>query len=143
MKKRLTILVLFVSCVFYSQNKSVLGKWKTIDDETGEAKSIVEIYEKSGKIYGKVIEILDVTHKNSLCKNCSGEDANKPILGLTVIKGLTRDGKEYNSGKILDPKSGKLYQCFITLEGNEKLKVRGYIGISLLGRTQYWQRVKE
>lgn len=143
MKKRLTILVLFISCVFYSQNKSVLGKWKTIDDETGEVKSIVEIYEKSGKIYGKVIEILDVTHKNSLCKNCSGEDANKPILGLTVIKGLTRDGKEYNSGKILDPKSGKLYQCFITLEGNEKLKVRGYIGISLLGRTQYWQRVKE
>ena len=143
MKKRLTILVLFISCVFYSQNKSVLGKWKTIDDETGEVKSIVEIYEKSGKIYGKVIEILDVTHKNSLCKNCSGEDANKPILGLTVIKGLTRDGKEYNSGKILDPKSGKLYQCFITLERNEKLKVRGYIGISLLGRTQYWQRVKE
>ncbi len=143
MKKRLTILVLFISCVFYSQNKSVLGKWKTIDDETGEVKSIVEIYEKSGKIYGKVIEILDVIHKNSLCKNCSGEDANKPILGLTVIKGLTRDGKEYNSGKILDPKSGKLYQCFITLEGNEKLKVRGYIGISLLGRTQYWQRVKE
>jgi uncharacterized protein (DUF2147 family) len=143
MKKCLTILVLFISCVFYSQNKSVLGKWKTIDDETGEAKSIVEIYEKTGKIYGKVIEILDVVHKNNSCKNCSGEDANKPILGLTVIKGLTRDGKEYNSGKILDPKSGKLYQCFITLEGNEKLKVRGYIGISLLGRTQYWQRVKE
>ena len=143
MKKCLIILVLFISCVFYSQNKSVLGKWKTIDDETGEAKSVVEIYEKSGKIYGKVVEILDVIHKNNLCKNCSDEDANKPILGLTVIKGLTRDGKEYNSGKILDPKSGKLYQCFITLEGNEKLKVRGYIGISLLGRTQYWQRVKE
>jgi uncharacterized protein (DUF2147 family) len=143
MKKCITIIVLFVSCVFYSQNKSVLGKWKTIDDETGEAKSIVEIYEKSGKIYGKVINILDVVHKNNLCQNCSGEDKNKPILGLTVIKGLTRDGKEYNSGKILDPRTGKLYQCFITLEGSDKLKVRGYIGISLLGRTQYWQRVKE
>lgn len=143
MKKRITLIMLFVSCVFYSQDKSVLGKWKTIDDETGEAKSIVEIYEKSGKIYGKVIAILDVVHKNNLCKNCSGEDANKPILGLTVIKGLTRDGKEYNSGKILDPKSGKLYQCFITLEKTDKLKVRGYIGISLLGRTQYWQRIPE
>lgn len=142
MKKILTIVALFVSCVFYSQNKSVLGKWKTIDDETGKAKSIVEIYEKSGKIYGKVIEILDTAHKNDLCKECSGEDANKPILGITVIKGLTRDGKEYSSGKILDPKNGKLYQCFITLIGNDKLKVRGYIGISLLGRTQYWQRVK-
>lgn len=143
MKKYITIIVLFISCVFYSQSKSFLGKWKTIDDETGEAKSIVEIYEKSGKIYGKVIEILDVVHKNNLCQNCGGEDKSKPILGLTVIKGLTRDGKEYNSGKILDPKSGKLYRCFITLEGNEKLKVRGYIGIALLGRTQYWQRVKE
>jgi uncharacterized protein (DUF2147 family) len=143
MKKIITVVLLFVSCVFYSQNKGVLGKWKTIDDETGETKSIVEIYEKSGKIYGKVIEILDTIHKKSLCTACSGEDANKPILGLIVIKGLTRDGKEYNSGKILDPKNGKLYQCFITLVGNEKLKVRGYIGISLLGRTQYWQRVKK
>lgn len=143
MKKILTIVVLFVSCVFYSQNKGVLGKWKTIDDETGKPKSIVEIYEKSGKIYGKVIEILDIVHKNDFCTACSGEDASKPILGLIVIKGLTQDGKEYNSGKILDPKNGKLYQCFITLEGNDKLKVRGYIGISLLGRTQYWQRVKK
>lgn len=143
MKRILTVVVLFISCVFYSQNKDVLGKWKTIDDETGKPKSIVEIYEKSGKIYGKVIEILDIVHKNNLCKECSGEDANKPILGMIVIKGLTQDGKEYNSGKILDPKNGKLYQCFITLVGNDKLKVRGYIGISLLGRTQYWQRVKK
>lgn len=136
-------MMLFVSCTFYSQNKSVLGKWKTIDDETGKAKSIVEIYEKSGKIYGKVIEILDLDHKNDSCKKCSGTDADKPILGMIVIKGLKQDGDEYNSGKILDPKNGKLYQCFITLEGNEKLKVRGYIGISLLGRTQYWQRIKK
>jgi hypothetical protein len=63
MKKIITVVLLFVSCVFYSQNKGVLGKWKTIDDETGETKSIVEIYEKSGKIYGKVIEILDTVHK--------------------------------------------------------------------------------
>lgn len=142
MKKILTIILILVSAIFYSQNKTVLGKWKTIDDETAEAKSIVEIYEKSGKIYGKVIEVLDVNHKNDFCRECSGEDANKPIQGLVVIKGLSKEGNEYNSGKILDPKNGKLYQCFITLEGNDKLKVRGYIGISLFGRTQYWQRVK-
>jgi len=143
MKKILILMMLLINCTFYSQNKSVLGKWKTIDDETGKAKSIVEIYEKSGKIYGKVIEILDLDHKNDSCKKCSGTDADKPILGMIVIKGLKQDGDEYNSGKILDPKNGKLYQCFITLEGNEKLKVRGYVGISLLGRTQYWQRVKK
>lgn len=134
--------MLFITSVFYSQNQGVLGKWKTIDDETGEAKSIVEIYEESGKIYGKVIAILDTIHKNDLCKECSGTDANKPILGIIVIKGLTKEGKEYSSGKILDPKNGKLYQCYITLVGNDKLKVRGYIGFSFLGRTQYWYRIK-
>ena len=136
------ILVLFFTTIFHAQNQSVIGKWKTIDDETGKAKSIVEIYEKSGKIYGKVIEILEVENKKRVCINCSGDDKNKPILGMIVIKGLSKDGNKYGSGKILDPKNGKLYKCFITLEGNGKLKVRGYIGISLFGRTQYWYRVK-
>ena len=132
---------LFFFAIFFAQSQTVIGKWKTIDDETGQAKSILEVYEKSGKIYGKVIEILDLEHKNSLCVNCSGDDKNKPILGMTVIKGLTKEGSEYNDGKILDPKNGKLYKCFITLVTKDKLKVRGYIGISLFGRTQYWHRV--
>ncbi|MBC5839240.1 DUF2147 domain-containing protein [Flavobacterium muglaense] len=142
MKKTITILALFITSLFYSQSQSITGKWKTIDDETGDAKSIIEIYEKSGKIYGKVIEILDKNHKKDLCQNCEGEDANKPILGLTVVKGLSKDGEEYNSGKILDPKNGKVYKCLMVLENTNKLKVRGYIGFSLLGRTQYWHRVK-
>jgi uncharacterized protein (DUF2147 family) len=127
---------------FVGQNQTVIGKWKTIDDETGKAKSIVEIYERSGKIFGKITDILDVTKKKSLCTNCTGEDKNKPVMGLVIIKGLKKDGAEYNSGKILDPITGKEYKCFLALEGNEKLKVRGYIGISLFGRTQTWQRVK-
>ncbi|TDE28549.1 DUF2147 domain-containing protein [Flavobacterium ranwuense] len=143
MKKSITILALFISMTFYSQKHTVVGKWKTIDDETGQAKSIVEVYEKSGKIYGKVVEILEEENKNRICENCSGEDKNKPILGMVVIKGLSKVGKEYKKGKILDPKNGKLYQCFITLDGNGKLKVRGFVGISLFGRTQYWYRVKD
>lgn len=143
MKKSITILALFISMAFYGQNHTVIGKWKTIDDETGKAKSIVEVYEKSGKIYGKVVEILEEENKNRVCENCSGEDKNKPILGMIVIKGLSKVGKEYKKGKILDPKNGKLYQCFITLDGNDKLKVRGFIGISLFGRTQYWYRIKD
>jgi uncharacterized protein (DUF2147 family) len=123
------------------QSQSVIGKWKTIDDATGEAKSIVEVFSKSGKIYAKVVDILDPATKNNLCKQCSGDDKNKPILGLTIIKGLSKDGSEYNSGEILDPKNGKLYKCALTLESKDKLKVRGYIGFSLLGRTQYWHRV--
>lgn len=139
--KFVTIALFFVS-IFYGQNGAVVGKWKTIDDETGNAKSIVEIYEESGKIYGKVIEILEEEHKNKVCSNCTGEDKNKPILGMIVIKGLRKDGNEYKRGKILDPKNGKLYKCYITLESKDKLKVRGFIGISLFGRTQYWYRVE-
>ena len=139
--KQLIILLFcfFATTLIHSQ--SVIGKWKTIDDETGDAKSIVEVYSKSGKIYAKVVEILDPANKNSVCKKCSGEDKNKSILGLTIIKGLTKDGSEYNSGEILDPKNGKLYKCALSLESKDKLKIRGYIGFSLLGRTQYWYRV--
>ncbi|MFV8373104.1 DUF2147 domain-containing protein [Flavobacterium sp. LB2P74] len=142
MKKSITVLTLFISIVFYSQNHTVIGKWRTIDDQSGKAKAIVEIYERSGKIYGKIIDIFDAEKKKNLCVHCPGDEKNKPVLGLVVIKGLTKNGNEYNSGKILDPTSGKLYKCFLTLEGNDKLKVRGYIGVPLFGRTQTWIRVK-
>lgn len=142
MKNTITILALFISMAFYAQSHSVIGKWKTIDDETGKAKSIVEIYERSGKIYGKIVDIVDAEKRKSLCTACSGDEKNKPVMGLVIIKGLKKDGKEYNDGKILDPTTGKLYKCFLALEGNDKLKVRGYIGVSLFGRTQIWNRVK-
>jgi uncharacterized protein (DUF2147 family) len=141
-KTSIVIIALFFVTFFYGQNQSVIGKWKTIDDETGKAKSIVEIYEKSGKIYGKVIEILEEDRKKSLCQDCSGEDKNKPILGITVVKGLSKEGKGYGNGKILDPKNGKLYKCSIVLDGKDKLEVRGFVGISMFGRSQYWYRVK-
>ena len=140
MKVITSIAMMLVSTLHFSQ--SVVGKWKTIDDETGKAISVVEIYEKGGKIYGKVHDIIDPKDRNKICSNCTGEDKDKPIMGLTVIKGLVKDGAEYTSGKILDPKYGRLYKCFITLESKDKLKVRGYIGISLFGRTQYWHRIK-
>ena len=122
--------------------QEVTGKWKTIDDETGDAKSIVEIYKQDGKIYGKVVESLNKDRKDAKCVDCPGSDKGKPVQGLVIIKGLEKDGDEYNDGKILDPQSGKLYKCLIELENPNKLKVRGYIGFSLIGRTQYWHRVK-
>lgn len=122
--------------------QSVIGKWKTIDDETGEAKSIVEIYEKSGKIYGKVVDILRADHKKDVCSKCEGAEKNKPIIGMVIISGLKKDGSEYSGGTILDPTSGKKYKCYITLDSADKLKLRGYVGISIMGRTQYWTRVK-
>ena len=134
------IFFFLISSTIFSQ--SVIGKWKTIDDNSGKAKSVVEIYEEDGKVYGKVIEILTPGRENAKCTTCKGEDKNTPILGLVIIRGLEKDDDEYNDGKILDPESGKLYKCYITLEEENKLKVRGYLGFSLLGRTQYWYRVE-
>ena len=141
MRKYFLLLGLIISTTF-SFSQSVIGKWKTIDDETGQPKSIVEVFEKSSKIYGKVLEIFDISHKNDVCKECSGDDKNKPIQGMIILKGLVKDADEYNGGKITDPKNGKVYKCTIALENKDKLKVRGYIGFALIGRSQYWVRVK-
>lgn len=140
-----TFFLLLITIAFstaQAQKKTVLGKWKSVDDQTGKQMGVVQIYEEDGKIYGKVIEITKEEDRDKLCNNCAGEDENQPVLGLTVIRGLSKDGNEYSGGKILDPKHGKYYKCYINLENENKLKVRGYIGISLFGRTQYWHRVK-
>lgn len=141
MKKILLTLVFIVAATVTGVAQDVIGKWKTIDDDTGEAKSIVEVYQKDGKIYGKVIEILNPAKKDATCKDCPGDAKGKPIQGLVILKDLKKDGKEYSGGTIMDPNSGKVYKCYISLEEPNKLKVRGYVGFALLGRTQYWQRV--
>lgn len=141
MKRKITTL-LMVAISLTAFGQSVVGKWKTIDDNSGKAKSIVEIYEEEGKIFGKVVAILNPERQDARCDNCSGEDEGKPVIGMTIIRGLEKDGDEYNSGKILDPESGKLYKCYIELEEDDKLKVRGYVGFALIGRTQYWLRSK-
>lgn len=142
MKKSILTLIMFIALSFTANAQSILGKWKTIDDKTGKAKSIVEIYQHKGKIYAKIVEILDKKLKDVKCTKCSGKDKNKPLIGLVVIKGLKKSGNEWKGGTILDPKSGKKYKCYITLESKNKLKVRGFIGFALIGRTQYWYRVK-
>lgn len=136
------LLLLTLFSIQFGYSQSIIGKWKTIDDETGKERSIVSIYEIDGKIYGKVIEILEPSFKDKKCTLCSGADKDKPILGMVIIKGLKKDGATYSGGKILDPKNGKLYKCTIELDSKDKLSIRGYIGVSMFGRTQYWQRVK-
>lgn len=122
--------------------QTVFGKWKTVDDKTGETKSIVEIYENNGKVFGKIIEIFDATKRNRKCEKCKGNELNKPVLGMVIIKSLTKDDDEYNGGKILDPETGNLYKCYIKLQGKDKLEVRGYMGIAIVGRSQTWIRIK-
>ena len=139
MKLILSIVIFFIFQVSFSQ--TIFGKWKTVDDETGMENGIVEIYEKAGKVYGRIIEILEKEKKYFKCEMCEGEDKNKPILGLVIIKGLKKKGDFYEGGKVTDPKNGKSYHCKMTLEGKDKLIVRGYIGISLFGRSQTWFRI--
>ena len=135
------LLVLLLICQF-SFSQTIFGRWITIDDETGNKKGIVEIFEENGKVYGKIIEILEPEHRKRKCNKCEGVNKDKPILGLTIIKGLTKKGDSYDGGEITDPKNGKTYRCKITLDGKDKLIVRGYLGISLFGRSQVWIRQK-
>src|SRR5690606_7541150 len=128
---------LFVGVLSFAQ---IEGKWKTIDDETGKAKSIVEITKNSkGQYIGKIVQLLEKPENNS-CVKCTDDRKNKPLIGLEIIRGLNKDGNEFTGGTITDPKSGKTYKCTIKREG-DKLNVRGYVGFSLIGRTQTWQKV--
>lgn len=135
-KLLLTFVLSFVGVLSFAQ---IEGKWKTIDDETKQAKSIVEIYKKGDQYYGKVSQLL-IKPANPNCVDCKDDRKNKPILGMEIIRGLKKEGDEFTGGTITDPKTGKTYKCTIKREG-DKLNVRGYLGFSLLGRTQTWQKV--
>jgi uncharacterized protein (DUF2147 family) len=139
-KSNFLIFVLGVFISLSANSQTIFGKWKTIDDETGKEKSIVEIYNVNGKAYAKVLQVFENGKEDKVCDQCSGDKKNKPVKGMVIIDGLSKDGDEWNGAKILDPKTGKEYKCYITLEEKNKLKVRGYIGFALIGRTQYWHR---
>jgi uncharacterized protein (DUF2147 family) len=122
-----------------------VGVWKTIDDETGKERSIVRISEVNGEVQGVVEQLFDFPGDDPkhLCDKCKGERKDKPIVGMTIIWGLKQNGKEWSGGEILDPKKGKIYRCKLTpSEDGRQLNVRGFIGVSLIGRTQTWHRVE-
>ena len=133
-------MIAFLTSVAGAQ--TIFGKWKTIDPVTGNDESIIEVYKKDGKAYAKVIAIMNAADRDKTCIYCKGKNKNKPILGLNILDGLKENGDEWSGGKILDPKNGKYYKCYIKLTEKNTLKLRGYIGISLLGRTEYWYRFK-
>jgi uncharacterized protein (DUF2147 family) len=138
----LSLLVLLLMATGLQAQSSVIGNWRTIDDETGKTKSIVSLYlDKDGMLEGKVIEILHSDKgPNPLCEDCPGEKAGKPIKGLVIIWDMESASEtEWRGGRILDPMNGKVYKAKISLREDGKLEVRGFIGFSLLGRTQVWE----
>jgi uncharacterized protein (DUF2147 family) len=139
MKRILALSLLFTFFVFsaFAQRSNPVGKWKTVDDNTGKVKSVVEIYEQGGKLFGKVLELFDPPKPIPVCEECDENDPRymKPVVGLEVIRNMAQDGKEWEDGDILDPENGKVYRCKLWVEEG-KLMVRGYI--SFLYRTQTW-----
>lgn len=136
----ISCLLLFAT-VLQSNAQGIRGQWKTIDDETNEAKSVVEITERNGKVYGKIIKLFRAPNEDSdpLCSECPKDDIryNKKVLGMEIILDMTPDEDGYSSGTILDPEVGKIYRCRLWVEG-DNLKVRGYWGPFY--RTQTWDR---
>jgi len=160
---------------------SPVGRWKTVDDVSGKAKSVVVIWGENGKLFGRIEKLVgqEAHDPDPRCARCVGDLKGRPLIGLrilwdlqkgsrvqgvcsmtfvgrpgsfglTPLKGrpliglrilwdLQKGSDQWSGGKILDPDNGKIYKCSISLDG-KKLKVRGFIGFSLLGRTQYWLR---
>jgi uncharacterized protein (DUF2147 family) len=138
--KLLSILLLTLSTASLSQ--PIVGKWTTIDDNTGEEKSIVEIFEKGDKVFGRIIKIFikQGEDPDPVCDKCPADDSryNKKIIGMEIIRDMVKSNDEFIDGNILDPEVGKVYRCKLWIEGAE-LKVRGYWGPFY--RTQTWKRV--
>lgn len=137
MKALYFYLVISVLTLIPALGQSITGKWKTIDDETGKPRSIVDIYTKDGKVYGKIIKLFREPDEDPdpICEECTGHRKGKKVIGLEIISDMKPKGDEYVDGEILDPENGKIYKCKLWIEeGN--LKVRGYL--YFLYRTQTW-----
>jgi len=140
---------LFLLCFYFVVSsysaQSVLGTWKTIDDDTGKPKSLVEISEKNGMLYGKIIKLFREPGEelDPICDECTDDRKDQKVIGMQIIRDMEKDGDEWEDGTICDPKDGKVYSCklWIDEENPNILNVRGYI--AFFYRTQYWERVSD
>jgi len=141
---QIVAILLMTIQISFAANISPVGLWQSIDDKTNQPRSLIRISEHNGE-YRAVVEkgLLPTDTGDAICDKCKDERKNQPIIGMTIVKGMKQNGDKYDGGKILDPEEGKVYKCKMTLnEAGDQLEVRGYIGISLIGRSQIWTRVK-
>ncbi|MEO8809744.1 MAG: DUF2147 domain-containing protein [Rhodanobacter sp.] len=147
-RSAIAISLLLAAGAAIAANDTPVGTWKTIDDDTHQAKSIVEITDNNGELQAHIVKLLNRSPEDiakegevAVCKECEGERKDKPIEGMNIMWGVHRDGDTWDGGHILDPKNGKVYKVKLSmLDGGQKLNVRGFIGFSLLGRSQQWER---
>lgn len=142
MKKGLMMIALVLS-VITLKAQNVTGTWRTVDDNTGESKSEIQLYMENGKVYGKVIKFLRANvDPNRVCDKCTDWRKGQKIMQMMIVRDMTLNGSTWKNGKILDPENGKEYSCSMWVESNKpnELKVRGWIGPFF--RTQTWHRVQ-
>ncbi len=146
---RYSILGLFLFVIgihlAYADVTTPIGYWKTIDDVSGNPKSIVKIWKNSDNtLSGQVVKVFAKKGEdpNKLCTACKGDKHNQPVVGMIILNGLKFNESQWEKGSILDPSNGKTYHCALRpVDQGKKLHVRGYVGLPLLGRSQTWLRI--
>ena len=117
-----------------------MGVWQTVDDNEGDIRTEMELYlTERGTLEAKVHHLYK-PNAPITCRQCKGKKKNAKLIGMVIIWDLKDNGKKWCGGRIMDPATGKDYKCFIEMINEDKLKVRGYVGIPAVGRTQYWYR---
>ncbi len=122
---------------------SPLGLWEPLDS-SGRPLGLIRIFETGGLFYGRIEPSSPTDDRNARCTRCTGDRHDQPIIGLVLMRHLKPENGEYVGGDILDPDTGRIYGCSLRLiDGGHQLIMRGYLGISLLGHSQTWQRVED
>lgn len=153
MKARFLALTL-VGCLIFglqalparaAEQPTAAGLWAQVE-ENGKVGGWFLIVERNGVYEGTIVKMFfdPGEDTNPICTKCTGEDKNQPSMGLTIIKGMKRKGMDYQDGTILDPRDGSIYHALMKVSPDgQSLTVRGYLGISLLGRSQTWKRLPD
>ena len=136
----ITIFLLSVSTGF---SQSIFGHWNSFDEDTNRVESVIEVYKKEGWVLARISKIIDPEKQEAVCLMCNGKRKNEAILGMDILTGLKKNGNQWSGGKILDPKSGNEYTCYMKLINQNTLKIRGYFGSPLFGKTVIWKRTEK
>jgi uncharacterized protein (DUF2147 family) len=142
----LSVFLCAASVPLAAAEPTAAGLWEQVDESSGKAESWFRITERNGVYEGAIVKIFPRPgdDPNWVCDKCEGAERGAPVLGLMLIKGMRRHGDTYEDGTIMDPRDGSVYHALMRLgPDGKKLEVRGYLGISLFGRSQTWNRLPD